>query len=393
MIADDLAEELAHELVGRRCLFIDPFCGTGRTLLAAAGHNAHAYGMDVNPLAILVTRAKTAPVRPRCALEILESVPLGKVAGATSLANHFEVEGRVLRFSSKVRHELAGIVEWINEEVRDLESRLLCAAVLSAVVREVCLFRSDQWKLHRLDASARKAFRPNPWVVFRRRLDAAVEGLIVNPLPIGSVTCGIGDARSFSTTLAKWGIRPRTADLVITSPPYGDSRTTVQYGGISDVCLRVVSQVRGLGLESVSGSHIDRACLGGELQSAQTLSSSLIGRYWKGDVSSQEGRRMAAFLADLDQSCGQVADSLKAGGKAVFVVGRRLVRHRRLFIDQFVVDAAQRRGMRLVKVVQRVIRGARHPRRIDRFARRRSSGASGNVSAIRSEYIVVLNKT
>jgi site-specific DNA-methyltransferase (cytosine-N4-specific) len=49
-------------------------------------------------------------------------------------------------------------------------------------------------------------------------------------------------------------------DHVLTSPPYGDSNTTVQYGAASGICLDVVTRISGLEAFFVAGSRIDSAC-------------------------------------------------------------------------------------------------------------------------------------
>jgi len=48
--------------VGRRTTVIDPFCGSGTTLVEAQFAGSRAVGVDLNPLAIAITRAKLAPV-------------------------------------------------------------------------------------------------------------------------------------------------------------------------------------------------------------------------------------------------------------------------------------------------------------------------------------------
>ena len=60
MIADPLAEQLANEFVSTGMRVLDPFCGTGRTLLAAAARGADCIGFDVNPHAVLLVKAKSA---------------------------------------------------------------------------------------------------------------------------------------------------------------------------------------------------------------------------------------------------------------------------------------------------------------------------------------------
>src|SRR5438105_860980 len=43
-------------------LVLDPFCGSGTTLLECARAHRRSVGIDLNPLAILISTVKTAPV-------------------------------------------------------------------------------------------------------------------------------------------------------------------------------------------------------------------------------------------------------------------------------------------------------------------------------------------
>jgi DNA modification methylase len=48
--------------LGRRIL--DPFCGSGSIMVGAAQHGRQSVGIDVNPLAVFVSRVKLSPLRP-----------------------------------------------------------------------------------------------------------------------------------------------------------------------------------------------------------------------------------------------------------------------------------------------------------------------------------------
>ena len=43
-------------------LVVDPYCGSGTTLLESALLGRRAVGVDLNPLAVLITRVKTTPI-------------------------------------------------------------------------------------------------------------------------------------------------------------------------------------------------------------------------------------------------------------------------------------------------------------------------------------------
>jgi len=51
--------ELLAERSPRNAVLVDPFCGSGTTLVEARAAGLRAVGTDLNPLAVLVARAKT----------------------------------------------------------------------------------------------------------------------------------------------------------------------------------------------------------------------------------------------------------------------------------------------------------------------------------------------
>ena len=45
-------------------LICDPFMGSGTTLVEAVVNGRRAYGTDINPVAVLIAKAKTTPIEP-----------------------------------------------------------------------------------------------------------------------------------------------------------------------------------------------------------------------------------------------------------------------------------------------------------------------------------------
>ncbi|MHC2289975.1 hypothetical protein ACVIJW_005845 [Bradyrhizobium barranii subsp. barranii] len=127
-------------------------------------------GIDTNPLAWLLTQAKFAKADPRRIRAIVAEMDQaedrtpkpGLLVGPT--------ERKVQWFSKSVVEELSRIVLWLNSLDLSKNESLLVAAALSATVRDVSFAREQGWKLHRLDAEARRKFRPCPWDRLRKRL-------------------------------------------------------------------------------------------------------------------------------------------------------------------------------------------------------------------------------
>jgi 16S rRNA G966 N2-methylase RsmD len=395
MIADQLAMELSDRFVepGKRVL--DPFCGTGRTLLAAAERGAECVGIDVNPLAILLTRAKSSNPRPSILEDLLLRFSKRIGNSRTCPSKDLEVGRRVEWFSPKTRTEVSALINWINDTHLELEELNFVAAVLSATVREVSYCKDDQWKLHRMSREARARFFKSPWAVFERRLRSALQDLSHFTHLQGTIHSIAGDARRLSHVLQECG-ENSCFDLVLTSPPYGDSQTTVQYGGMSGICLGVLRHLRGLDIEIISGGEIDRRCLGGralEMEELKLGAQVLRPRYWHGGVKNSARNRVHRFLWELELCCREITRVLKRGGQAVFVIARRSIGGWRLNLDRFLMDSFMRKNLLLDGICTRQIEGKVTPAVINRHGRSVGKEYFGNrVHTMREEHILVFRK-
>lgn len=386
MVADELAVRLAGQFVRPNQTVLDPFCGSGRLLTAACSVPGMRIGVDVNPLACLISRAKFADVD----LETISSIEqeCGLAAAKFALAPPLKLgEGRKVEwFSGRAAKELGEIVAWINGlNLRDPE-RLLVAASLSAVAREVSFARKLGWKLHRMGETARAQHAPAAWELLQKRLSYCI-GAVSRE----SISCSSQIFNANSTdpdVLSEWREK---VDLVITSPPYGDSRTTVQYGAASELCLEVVSHLRGFEGYASQGGKIDSSCLGG---SASDVTDERLSLFWSGRGDSVEARNAARFLGSLTQACATVSQALRPGGQAVFVVGRRSTGGYRLRLDEFLCDEMSRRGFNIELVTRRSLKWKRAPQQVNRFAKSASAEkrASGLLPTMKDEIILAFQR-
>ena len=73
-----MVPQIARLLIKRfsepRDLVLDPFCGSGTVLLEAAISNRNSVGVDINPLAALISKAKTNPLDPDVLKRDLEKI-------------------------------------------------------------------------------------------------------------------------------------------------------------------------------------------------------------------------------------------------------------------------------------------------------------------------------
>src|SRR5438067_763772 len=91
--------EFVAQGAGRTQPIVDPFCGSGTVLVEARALGARAVGVDLNPLAVLVARAKTwtAPPRKRKALRDAANALAGAAIAAGKAARRSGAEPSRMR--------------------------------------------------------------------------------------------------------------------------------------------------------------------------------------------------------------------------------------------------------------------------------------------------------
>jgi site-specific DNA-methyltransferase (cytosine-N4-specific) len=395
MIADELAAELAQQFTKPGSRVLDPFCGTGRTLLAAAERGAKCVGVDVNPLATLLTRAKSSNPKIGVLEQFMDRISDCQIGESAIRIRDFEFGRKVIWFPRKSKMELSALIERINAANLNKKELVFVGAILSATAREVSFCRQDGWKLHRISQNLRKGFLPSALKVFRRRLRAALGELRVASHIQASPRIITGDARYLSRVLGA-AKESKPFDVVITSPPYGDSRTTVQYGAMSALCLGVLRHLHGFNFEILRGGDIDARCLGGTFSRRGTSGAGTVvcpSRYWHGGVHNSARQIVERYLLDVELCCREISKLLRRDGKAIFIVARRSVGGWRLNLDQFLIDTFLRWKITLEGKSVRKIEGKAVPYFINKLGRiLKKAKPSDRVSTMRVEYVLAFRK-
>jgi hypothetical protein len=324
--------------------------------MAASALGAHSRGFDVNPLACLITAAKATEIEPsevNALAQRARSVAGGMPACEPLKLRHSKVEW----FSEHVAVELAQIISWLSSMSLDRKVTQVVAVALSGATRDASWIRKSGWKLHRMDEAARAAHRVSAWKSFARRLDhyARYSGKVALS---GTVEITEGSFDTYRGGDDRF-------DVILTSPPYGDSRTTVQYGAASGICLDVISRLPGLEQTYRPGGRIDADCLG----TRGLPPVSRLKPFWSGAASGEAARRVSSFLGDFRNLCTHLRAALAPDGTIVMVVGRRSVGGFRVRLDEFAIATMKEAGLRCVAIERRALAEKTLPRVVNRFAR------------------------
>ncbi len=349
MMIPQIARRLIDTYGKTASVILDPFMGSGTALLEAKLHPnfKKAYGIDINPLALLISRAKTTPIDSKLLWKEYNQL-IHRCSEDQKEANFkvkdFEIPGFFnieFWFKSEVIMDLAIIKKNIDAVIltdkkteQDIKNFFLVA--FSETVRDVSNTRNREYKLYRMSPEMLKKHNPNTLKLFEEQLKSNTERM-EEYFKEHNKKCEINILAEDSRNITS--IPDNSVDLIVTSPPYGDSGTTVAYGQFSRLGLQW------LGYDKETVLNIDKVSLGGiptkdltnELHSP-TLKKT-IAKITEQD--SKRARDVLSFYVDFDKCVKELHRVTKVGAFLCFVVGNRTVKGIQIPTDDIIVELFQ----------------------------------------------------
>jgi hypothetical protein len=348
----------------------DPFVGSGTTLTESMLHGLRFTGWDVNPLAVLLCLVKTGPFFPNALKEKTDDV-LGRVAADTASTIETDLPNVRKWFKRDVSLALSKLRRAIRTEPARWARRFFWVALADAV-RLASNSRTSTFKLHIRPKEEIKARRPSPVALFEeatRRNIGHLEtqcsvlkerGLLKQGRYTREAETHLCDATRPPSPRA-----PGRHDLLISSPPYGDNKSTVPYGQYSYLPLNWIDGTDILeewDEEWLRTTHeIDTRSLGGVLRGIESAEltdvSPAFRRLAEMLVNSPKDRlqRVTAFCADLNRAIEVILKEMKPGAYLVWTVGNRRVAGQTVLLDEIMTDLLVCRGCRRVARITRPI--------------------------------------
>lgn len=384
MMIPQVARTLIQEFrpQGKCDLLFDPYMGSGTSLVEASLANMDSVGTDLNPLAQLMAKVKTTFYD----VKELED-EFSEIQSRLPFFSYEEVDDRNF-------DRISNYTYWYSEDslirLTYLSTliRQCCAAnnrdffnvALSEVVREVSFTRNGEFKRFRMPEDKVREFRPDAFGLFESKVHRNLKGLREFEGAASKASVHIGGFDS-SVAIPREFVRKESIDMVVTSPPYGDSRTTVAYGQFSRWANEWFS--------FENARNLDSLLMGGRKCRQKAFLTETIDKELNQihDMDVARYYEVVSFLNDYWNSIRNVADTVRKGGTVCYVVGNRNVKGVQIPLDYFTAETFERCGLRHIVTLVREIPNKRMP---SKTSPTNVSGAK--VDTMSNEYIVILKK-
>jgi hypothetical protein len=314
--------ELFHP--GDGSAILDPFCGSGTTLVEAAIAGLPSIGIDLNPLATLVSKVKTTPIRE----------PLGLLAKQiANLARKHFVSGKLTIppiprldhwFQPHVQRALAAIIAELNV-VDDKDTADALKVALSSIIVRVSKQDSDT----RYAAVEKNTTEESVFQGFER----AASSFAIALADVGADLFGTHPS-THVITKDLMTVEPEelgtNIGLVITSPPYPNAY---------EYWLYHKYRMYWLGMEPIA---VRAAEIGARPH------------YFKKNHQTE-----ADFERQMGRCFWLLSRVMRIGSYACFVVGRSIIHKREIDNEALLTRAAALHGFRKAASIERNIALAR----------------------------------
>jgi hypothetical protein len=186
---------------------LDPFCGSGTTLTEAQRNRLPSIGIDLNPIACLISRTKTSPTPPHfeaTAIKIVEDARLKNNLESSTIPNinHW--------FKQEIQEALSALKLTINSFANKTEYDALRLALSSIIVRV-----SNQESDTRYAAIEKNISKSDVFNLFLSTCTKLNHALSTRDYNLSTVKVIEADVLSIDPSVIEFPI-----GMVITSPPY-----------------------------------------------------------------------------------------------------------------------------------------------------------------------------
>lgn len=326
---------------------LDPMAGSGTVLAVARQHGHLAFGVDLDPLAVLLagvwTRTVDAEKVKDKAREVFDRARETFRSLSTGRAYPPNADSETQRFirywfDDYARRQLASLSIAISR-VHDPITR----DVLWCGFSRLIITKSSGASLA-MDLShsrPHKSFRRAPVKPFNRFI-SAVETVIINcPQGVAGMAgpptmVKRGDARRLENANC-------SIDLVLTSPPYLNAIDYIRCSKFSLVWMgHNISELREIRSKSVGTEARCEEALGFDW-----VASIIKGLWLRPALPKRDHALLATYIWDMNQALSEVSRVLRHGGRAVYVVGDCTNRGTFISNSSIVTAVAEKNGLSL----------------------------------------------
>lgn len=321
----------------------DIFCGCGTVAIEAKLNGVNFWGCDINPVATLITKAKTGNYSIS-KLEELYNLIQDSYSNNRNVYNYEETNERIRYwFKQEQFYDLSKLKEAIMSIPKG-KYRTCFECLFSSILKP-----TSKW----LTKSIKPQIDPNKniadvWRTFERqfrKFTKCVSDMPQTQSKIEIVTCSILTKRSL----------PKV-DLIITSPPYVTSYEYADLHQLSSLWLNFTDDYTLLRKGTMGSAYNSETFNYDILELNETAREIILELKSNKKISKAKIKFIARYYIDMQKATEQCYKMLNPHGMALFVIGDTEYKGTQIHNSRQLVESLIKSGFREVTVSKRKIR-------------------------------------
>ena len=363
---------------------LDPFGGCGTTLVEAKLSGRNSFGIDVNKVAVLISRAKIRAISPKL-LERKNQDLLDKVSGSQRDRDYYTGAHPRLRYWFK-RHQynkLATIYGYIKAEPHT-GLRTFYKCCFSNILKNCSIWLAKSIKPqrdpHKVEVEPLAAFTKH--LNFMTQRNGQFWNLLETGVSEGNYCRAIkGDAR-------KLPMSPECVDLIVTSPPYVTSYEYAELHQLSTLWFGFADDIGELRKDFIGTSS--HAHLKSIRHNPGTLARDTVKKLSK--VSKGTARHVANYYADLMKCYREMCRVLKPSKRLCLILGNTEYLGIKIPNTEVSIECLQELGFKIEKVIKRQLSAKIFTPFRDKAGRFTDAEHGNQRKVYQYEYLIVARK-
>lgn len=378
-----IVSRLVEKYTKENDLIVDPFGGCGTTLVESKIMSRPSIGVDINPVAALITKAKKTPINP----DKLEE----QFLKLKSKINSFDKNTKVKTpeheridywFKTEEKRKLAFLFSEISK-IKDQNVRDFFYCGFSNILKNCSIWLQKSNKPTR-DLKKNPA---DPFVAFSRQIKAMLRGNTDFFNLLHEKECLKTVCKVYCTDARKIPAKSNSVSLIVTSPPYV---TSYEYADLHQLTALWFEYAENL-------SDFRKRFIGTAYHNKKDITlNSIIAENIKKELlrkSEKKAGEVATYFSEMNQVFYEMKRMLKKGGRTCIVIGDTSLKGVEILNAEVFVEQLQNLGFKIDDIIKREIPSKNLPsirdKKTGRFAKVTDKK---KVLAYPTEYILIMQK-
>ena len=352
----NIVQKLINDYTKPGNLIVDPFGGCGTTLVEAKISGRKSIGIDINPVAKLITDIKTKPIDPK-KIKKFNAIFLKSYETTPEIPPTFKTDRLDYWFEKETQIKLNRIYTAIKT-IKDPYIRKFYFVAFSHILKNC-----SKWLMKSIKPQVDKEkTAPEPFTIFKSHLKFMIKRNtefydLLNKNGFLNLSCKM----KIANTAKKVPVKSGTADFVVTSPPYV---TSYEYADLHQLSLlwfgsdekyfkswgRLIKDFSGFKKQFIGTSFTKTVDLKNlNSKTAEKIIENL-------DLKDRrEARNVAGYYADIDKSFNELYRILKKNARACVIVGNTVLQGVDILNAEVCLEQMESIGFKKLEIIKREI--------------------------------------